>query len=155
MAVMPDADAGVPAETAIAPGAVFEINSEAEMLAFGRRLAATLEPGQVVRLKGTLGAGKTTLVRGVLQGLGHSGAVKSPTYTLLEPYELPWGAVYHFDLYRISDPDELELIGFSELLGGAALSLIEWPERGGELVPATGLTIEIELTERGRRVVCS
>ena len=125
------------------------------MLAFGRRLAAMLEPGQLVRLQGPLGAGKTTLVRGVLRGLGHSGAVKSPTYTLLEPYELPWGTVYHFDLYRISDPEELELIGFSELIGGTALSLIEWPERGGELVPATGLTIEIELTERGRRVVCS
>ena len=152
---MADADGADAPTDPIAPGAIFDVPSEEAMLTFGRRLAATLEPGQLVCLRGPLGAGKTTLVRGVLQGLGHSRAVKSPTYTLLEPYDLPWGAVYHFDLYRISDPDELELIGFSELIGGPALSLIEWPERGGDQVPATGLTIEIELAEQGRRIVCS
>lgn len=128
------------------------VADEAALVALGQELAGTLLPGMLVTLSGPLGAGKTTLARGLLRGLGHAGAVKSPTYTLVEPYDLPWGEVYHFDLYRIADPDELELIGFSEMIEGTALCLVEWPERGGDQIPVTGLRIEIELAEQGRTV---
>ena len=129
-----------------------EVASEAELLALGGELGKQLVPGDLVLLNGPLGAGKTTLVRGLLWSLGHEGSVKSPTYTLVEPYDLPWGQVYHFDLYRIADPDELELLGFSDMLGGDALVLIEWPERGGSFIPSTGRRIEIEVAGSGRRV---
>ncbi|MEX0430898.1 tRNA (adenosine(37)-N6)-threonylcarbamoyltransferase complex ATPase subunit type 1 TsaE [Spiribacter insolitus] len=102
-----------------------------------------------VHLTGDLGAGKTTLVRGFLRAAGHQGAVRSPTYTLIEPYELADGAVFHLDLYRLSDPEELEFIGLRELLD-AGLLLVEWPERGEGVLPAPGLRVHLALSGSGR-----
>lgn len=120
--------------------------------ALGRRLAQRGALGALVCLHGDLGAGKTTLVRGLLRGLGHEGSVKSPTYTLLEPYELPSCMVYHFDFYRILDPQELDFIGIDELLEQAALKLIEWPERAEARLPAADLDVYLGVEGEGRRL---
>ena len=87
-----------------------------------------------------------------MQGLGHQGAVKSPTYTLVEPYQLAIGKIYHFDLYRLIDPEELEHIGFSDYLSEAKLCIIEWPENGGSYIPQADISIDIKLHESGRQV---
>jgi len=109
----------------------------------------------LVFLHGDLGAGKTTFVRGFLRGLGFHGAVRSPTYTLVEPYPLEGITVYHLDLYRLGDPEELEYLGLREMLGGGALLFVEWPERGGGWLPQADVLIEISHRERGRRLVFS
>jgi len=125
---------------------------EAATISFGRELATRLEPGVLVYLSGDLGAGKTTLVRGILRGLGHSGSVKSPTYTLLEPYELSTLAVYHFDFYRIGDARELEFIGIDELMDSDAVKLVEWPERAAQRIPAADVQITLQIENEGRRI---
>jgi tRNA threonylcarbamoyladenosine biosynthesis protein TsaE len=130
----------------------FDIPDEAAMEALGARLAAVLADGTVVFLRGELGAGKTTLVRGILRGLGHDGAVKSPTYTLVEPYRVAGRTVYHFDLYRLNDPEELEFLGVRDYLSGSGICLIEWPERGAGVLAGADLEIGIERTPDGRRV---
>lgn len=117
---------------------------------FGRHLAPLLAGGWMIHLHGDLGTGKTTLVRGILRGLGHTGAVKSPTYTLIEPYEPGGRPVFHLDLYRLGDPEELEYLGLRDLLGGEALLLVEWPERGGAALPAPDLDIRIAYAGTGR-----
>lgn len=123
----------------------------------GRAAADGVKHGQVVFLCGDLGAGKTTWVRGVLKGLGHEGAVKSPTYTLLEPYYLGDLNVFHFDLYRLSDPVELENLGFRDYLDGSGVCFIEWPERGAGLLPQPDCRIEIKAKAEGRELtaVCA
>lgn len=129
------------------------LSSEAAQLDFGRALAGRLR-GQtgLVFLHGDLGAGKTTLVRGLLRGLGHQGAVRSPTYTLIEPYETGEQHIYHLDLYRLGDPEELEYLGLRDLLDGEGLLLVEWPERGAGVLPEPELIIEIEHAPPGRRL---
>ena len=104
----------------------------------------------LIHLEGDLGAGKTTFVRGYLRGLGHEGPVRSPTYTLIEPYTLPQGSLYHLDLYRLADSEELEYLGLRELLGSQALLFVEWPERGAGWLPPPDLRIEIRHHPQGR-----
>ena len=118
----------------------------------GAAIAAVCPRGCVIYLQGQLGAGKTTLVRGFLRGLGYQGAVKSPTYTLLEPYNLEGQAFCHFDLYRLSDPEELEYLGIRDLLQDEAVLLVEWPERGAGELPAADLHVQIDYFEQGRNV---
>jgi tRNA threonylcarbamoyladenosine biosynthesis protein TsaE len=125
---------------------------EAATLAAGRQLARGLGGGVIVTLHGDLGAGKTTLTRGVLAGLGHVGRVRSPTYTLVEPYELPTLAVYHFDLYRFADPAEWRDAGFAEYFGPHSLCLLEWPEKAQGCLPPADLAVQLELDGAGRQL---
>jgi tRNA threonylcarbamoyladenosine biosynthesis protein TsaE len=125
---------------------------EAATEAYGRALAARLPRGAMVFLCGDLGAGKTTLVRGILRGLGYMGSVKSPTYTILEPHDLPFAAVYHFDFYRIADSQELDFLGMDELVGTDALTLIEWPERVRDRLPEPDVEIRMWPEAGGRRL---
>jgi tRNA threonylcarbamoyladenosine biosynthesis protein TsaE len=128
------------------------LEDEAAQLAFGARLARALPAAACVYLHGPLGAGKTTLVRGVLRGLGHTGAVRSPTYTLLETYAVPQGELCHFDLYRLGSAEELEDIGARELFDGHRVCFVEWPERGAGWLPQPDLDISIDLAGAGRRL---
>ena len=134
-------------------GPVIALDGEAAQEAFGGRLAGVCEPPLLIFLGGELGAGKTTLVRGFLRALGHRGTVKSPTYTLIEPYEVDGRQIYHLDLYRLSDPGELEYLGLREMLAERAVLLIEWPERGAGWLPEADLVIDISLREHGRHLV--
>ena len=121
------------------------IKDERGMLEAGRQLAKQLKSGMLVYLEGDLGAGKTTLVRGVLNGLGHAGAVKSPTYNLVEPYTIKDQAVFHFDLYRLVEAEELEYMGLRDYLNNQAICFIEWPEKAGGLLPEPDLLIKINI----------
>ncbi|MDO6462153.1 tRNA (adenosine(37)-N6)-threonylcarbamoyltransferase complex ATPase subunit type 1 TsaE [Granulosicoccaceae sp. 1_MG-2023] len=127
---------------------------EAATLALGAALAAALQAdaeGGVIFLNGDLGAGKTTLTRGLLHALGHSGAVKSPTYTLIESYEAGGLSLHHLDLYRLGSPDELDFLGLRELMVPGAVFLIEWPQQGGDWLPLPRLQIDLSYDGEGRR----
>ena len=117
----------------------------------GARLAAGAVPGRVLHLRGDLGAGKTTLVRGLLRALGYAGRVKSPTYTLVEPYELSSLHFYHFDFYRLKDRSEWEQAGFREYFGAHSLCAVEWPEQAGELLSLPDLDIRLLFQGEGRQ----
>ena len=122
------------------------------MEAFGATLADVMQSGGLVTLSGNLGAGKTTLTRGFMHAIGYEGAVKSPTYTLVEPYDINGRNIMHFDLYRLSDPEELEFLGFRDYLDGATLCLIEWPEKAKGFLPEPDLAIDIEVVKNGRQI---
>ena len=139
-------------EKLIGTTGVIELPDEQAMVQFGGSIARLIRDRLIITLQGDLGAGKSTLSRGILQGLGHSGAVKSPTYTLVEPYQLALGAVYHFDLYRLVDAEELEYMGFADYLADAQLCLIEWPEQGQGFLPMADIAIEISQPGAGRYV---
>ncbi|HLQ26436.1 MAG TPA: tRNA (adenosine(37)-N6)-threonylcarbamoyltransferase complex ATPase subunit type 1 TsaE [Acidiferrobacterales bacterium] len=126
------------------------LKTAADTEVLGARLAAGLRAGSVIFLRGELGAGKTTLVRGLLHGLGHQGAVKSPTYTLIEPYFLPGHAIFHFDLYRLKHPEELEFLGLRDYLQAQGVCLIEWPERGEGFLPPADVDVFIYSIDDGR-----
>ncbi|MDG9949762.1 tRNA (adenosine(37)-N6)-threonylcarbamoyltransferase complex ATPase subunit type 1 TsaE [Acinetobacter ursingii] len=124
-----------------------QLNSEDDTQQFAQHLANFVQSG-VIYLIGDLGAGKTTFTRYLLQHMGHQGAVKSPTYTLVEPYKINNNEIFHFDLYRLNDPYELELMGIRDYLEVPnALFLFEWPSKGGDEIPKADLVINIEKSE--------
>ena len=125
--------------------------AEADTLALGAELAGGLEAGMVIYLAGELGAGKTTLARGVLRALGYGGKVKSPTFTLVELYKVSSLYLYHFDFYRFDDPRELADAGFRDYFNPDSVCLVEWPEKAAGLPPADVL-ISMRLEATGRRV---
>lgn len=128
----------------------FTAADEAAMVALGAALGAVGEEGLIVFLNGGLGMGKTTFSRGFIQSHGHTGAVKSPTYTLVEPYCLGETEIFHFDLYRLGHPEELEFMGIRDYFGDKSVCLVEWPERGAGALPAADLVINIEKEGLGR-----
>jgi len=134
-----------------------DLADEAATIALGAALAQVMEPNLTIYLHGNLGAGKTTLVRGLLQGLDYQGKVKSPTYTIVEPYEVnraSQGAmnIYHFDLYRFNDEEEWESAGFRDYFNAQSICLIEWPERAAHLLPIPDIDVYILMQGVGRSV---
>jgi tRNA threonylcarbamoyladenosine biosynthesis protein TsaE len=128
-----------------------DLPDERATLAFGAALARAIVPGVVIYLSGELGAGKTTLARGILRGLGYGGRVKSPTYALVEPYKLSRLDLYHFDFYRLDRPRTLDELGLREYFGPGAVCLIEWADKAAGL-PAPDVLIVIEIAGSGRRI---
>ena len=129
---------------------IIPLKNETETTVIGAKVASCLQGGEVIYLKGELGTGKTTLVRGALHKLGFTGNVKSPTYTIVEPYSINNHVVYHFDLYRLNDPEELESLGIRDYCDGQSISFFEWPEKGGNLTPNADISLLLSYTEEGR-----
>jgi tRNA threonylcarbamoyladenosine biosynthesis protein TsaE len=130
-----------------------ETQSERETEALGGQLASALPAVRLIYVRGALGAGKTTFVRGLLRGLGHIGLVKSPTFTLIEPYECGDIALHHFDLYRVSDPHELEFLGLRDYIGGDDVCVVEWPERAQTFLPLPDIDVMIERANNEERAL--
>ncbi len=150
------------------------LNDEEDTIAFGKELASAIvidrmhpnkatelsrNPGfqiigAIIYLEGDLGAGKTTLTRGLMRGFGYEGAVKSPTYTIIEPYEFEKSKIYHFDLYRLTHAEEVEYLGAEEYFSSANLCLIEWPEKGLGSIPPADLVIQLTQRGIGRSLNC-
>lgn len=130
----------------------FYLSSQKDTEAFGALLCQIVTDHFVVFLKGDLGMGKTSMVRGFLQSMGYKGPVKSPTYTIVEEYRLSGRSVFHFDLYRLKDPEELHWMGFEDYLKESAVVFIEWPEMGAGLLPKPNLVIEFTPEGEGRKI---
>lgn len=130
--------------------AVFELPDEAATQSVGEKLAPALQPGMVVFLEGDLGVGKTTLSRALIRALGHAGAVKSPTYSLVEVYVISSLYLYHFDFYRFESPEEFLDAGFDEYFNDTALCLVEWPERAQGCLPPADLRLRLYHAGVGR-----
>ena len=138
----------------------FFVENETALLQFGERLAGFLQAhlaanpnaSLVVYLNGELGAGKTTLTRSIVKAFGHKGNVKSPTYTLVEEYQLPTYSLYHFDLYRLADPEELEFMGIRDYFLPQTLCLLEWASRGKGMIPEADIIIQIDYAAEGRHI---
>ncbi|GFO72962.1 tRNA threonylcarbamoyladenosine biosynthesis protein TsaE [Bathymodiolus japonicus methanotrophic gill symbiont] len=128
----------------------FSLQSAAETEAFGAKLFHALPEKCVVFLSGDLGAGKTTLVRGFMRAAGHTGTVKSPTYNIVEEYQLQQRLFFHFDLYRLVDPEELEWIGIADYLQEQSICFFEWPEKGAGYIGSPDVILSISTTEKGR-----
>lgn len=129
----------------------FVLPAESDTLDFGQKLAQALRPGDVVYLSGDLGAGKTTLVRGLLRALGYRDRVKSPSYGLIESYEIAHRQIHHLDLYRLGHPEEIEYLGIPDLLDEDSLLLIEWAEKGEGYLPAPTVRIVMDDLPDGAR----
>lgn len=136
-------------------GSSITLLNEADTLSYGKQLAKQLKPGQLIYLKGHLGAGKTTLVRGILRGLGHQDKVKSPTFTIVEPYQFEQFSLYHFDLYRLQDSNELETLGFRDYVNNNSICLIEWPEKAEHFLPMADLNIHLKIKDNNRLLTIS
>ncbi|KPJ61621.1 MAG: hypothetical protein AMJ46_00540 [Latescibacteria bacterium DG_63] len=133
-------------------GRFFESGSEKETLALGRRLGGLLSRGDIVGIRGELGAGKTVLVRGICDGLGIRQRTRSPSFTFMNRYRGPVD-VYHIDLYRVGDPGDLATLGWEEALRADSVTLIEWADRLGSLLPESSIQIDMEVTgEQTRRI---
>lgn len=128
------------------------LTDEGATLSLAKRVAARLSPGMVIYLHGDLGAGKTTFVRGVLNALGYAGRVKSPTYTLVEPYHASGLDLRHFDLYRLQDEAEWDAAGFRDEFDGRNILFIEWPNRARNLIPQADVEVSFEILAQGRNV---
>jgi len=128
------------------------LEDEAATTAFAAVLAENVADIRVITLSGDLGTGKTTLVRGLLRALNYHGRVKSPTFSLVEPYKINNRPIYHFDLYRLAHPDELEYLGFTDYMEGDALCLIEWPERASGALPDADLKVSLRHLKSGRQL---
>jgi len=127
------------------------IKGESAMIRFGSQLGKIFKGGDILFLHGDLGAGKTTLTRGFLQGRGHIGAVKSPTYTFVEHYSFEGTRIYHFDLYRLGDGEELEYMGIRDYFRDDAICIIEWPEKAKGFLPKQDLDLVISYEDEGQR----
>ena len=127
--------------------------SQAELETIAARLAQHASAGLVIYLRGTLGAGKTSFARGFLRGLGYHGVVKSPTYTLVEPYSFDNGIqCYHFDLYRLAEAEELEFTGARDYFNSASICLVEWPEKASAYLAAADIDCLLEYHPQGRKL---
>ena len=130
----------------------YDLKDESETLRLAEKMSIFLRPNMNIYLKGELGAGKTTFVRGLLRGLGYQDKVKSPTYTLVEPYDLERFTIYHFDLYRFKDEHEWDDAGFREYFNNQSVCLVEWPEKAGHILPQPDISIDLSHQSFGRHI---
>lgn len=128
------------------------LTSDTDTVHWGEKVGRVLAGRGIVYLYGELGAGKTTFSRGILRSYGYSGSVKSPTYTIIEPYELASACIFHFDLYRLTHADEWHNLGVEAYFSGQAICLVEWPQRAAEYLPPGDLAITLVYAQEGRKI---